>query len=146
MYMYIFGSLFGTCRLLLMPDDTKRGLAVDRLRRIEVEINRQLREVCSRRSVAKHTNKRTRPLPCALDTEPPPLWTACELGCGTAAFSRAFLSVTRGHGGFVSIDNDHAARAHVPMDYTSWLLDGLDAAFAKRPPSVLMMCSNCTSN
>ena len=119
MYIYIFESSFGTCRLLLMPDDTKWGLAVDSLRRIEVEIDRQLREVCSRRSVAKHTNQRTRHLPCALDTEPPRMWTAYELGCGAAAFSRAFLSVTRGHGGVVTIDNNPAARAHVLMDYTS---------------------------
>lgn len=129
-----------------MSHDLRLSDALLRLRLCQAEIDRQLKEVCTRRSVAKVINKRSRSLPCSLDTEPPPEWTCYEFGAGTSAFSKAFLQVTKGRGGVVTIDNDDNAHAHIEEDYTSFLCDGLDAAFTKRPPSVLLLCANCTSN
>jgi hypothetical protein len=123
-----------------------RNDAIQRLARIETELNRQLEEVCSRRSVSRSAKSVIRRLPCALNASPSPRWTAYEFGCGTAAFSKAFLTVTRGDGGVVTVDNDPNACAHKQIDYASYLCDGLDADFAKCTPNVLVMCSNCTSN
>ena len=129
-----------------MSHSHARADAIQRLTRIESELNRQLEEVCSRRSVSKTAKSVIRRLPCALHTLPTPRWTAYEFGCGTASFSKAFLAVTRGQGGVVTVDNDPSACAHKKIDYASYLCDGLDADFAKCPPNVLMMCANCTSN
>ena len=130
-----------------MSDETPLSATHGKLKLYQAEIHRQRKEAYSRRSVAKVAKKRPKnSLVLYLDTYHVPRWTCCEFGAGTAAFSQAYLKVTKGRVGIVTIDNDPDACAQVEEDYTSFLGSGLGAAFAKRPPSVLLLCTNCTSN
>ena len=86
-------------------------------------------------------------LPCALEADVRPKWTLYEFGAQSAQFSRSFYRLTKdAGGGVVTIDMDKNCEPHIKMDYREFLIDRADRLFAKHPPSVMVLATNCSSN
>jgi hypothetical protein len=106
---------------------------------------KQAEFTCTKRN-PKHGSSSS-DLPCALVADVPPKWTLYEFGAQSAQFSRSFYRLTKDvDGGVVTIDMDKNCDPHITMDYREFLIDRADQAFAKLPPDVMVLATNCSSN